>query len=56
VSMDAAIGDLDSGDILIDVDKIVEVGRNIAAPNAAVIDGRDRFSIPGMVNEHIHTW
>ena len=56
VSMDAAIGDLDSGDILIDVDKIVEVGRNIAAPNAAVIDGRDRIVIPGMVNAHIHTW
>ena len=32
VSMDAAIGDLDSGDILIDGEKIVAVGRNIAAP------------------------
>ena len=56
VSMDAQIGDLDGGDILIDGDKIVEVGRNVDADNATIVDGRDRIVIPGMVNAHIHTW
>src|SRR5258706_6398497 len=56
VSMDPAIGDLDGGDILIDGEKIVAVGRNINATHATVIDGRGYIVIPGMVNAHIHTW
>ncbi len=56
VSMDPAIGDLDGGDILIDGEKIVEVGRNIRADHANAIDGRGYILIPGMVNAHIHTW
>jgi 5-methylthioadenosine/S-adenosylhomocysteine deaminase len=56
VSMDPRIGDIDGGDILIDGEKIVEVGRNLSADNATVVDGRDRIVIPGMVNAHIHTW
>ena len=35
--MDPRIGDIHGGDILIDGDKIVEVGRNIAADNAHAI-------------------
>jgi len=56
VSMDSAIGDIDGGDILIDAEKIVEVGRNINAGGAEVVDGRDRIVTPGIVNAHIHTW
>ncbi|HWP88181.1 MAG TPA: 5-methylthioadenosine deaminase, partial [Burkholderiales bacterium] len=56
VSMDPAIGDLDGGDILIDGEKIVAVGRHIEAGDATVIDGRGYIAIPGLVNAHIHTW
>ena len=56
VSMDPKIGDLNGGDILIDGEKIVEVGRNISADNAAVVDGSGHIVIPGLVNAHIHTW
>jgi len=56
VSMDPKIGDLDGGDILIDGEKIVDVGRNLGAADAVIVDGRDRVVIPGMVNAHIHTW
>jgi len=56
VSMDSAIGDLDGGDILIDGEKIVAVGRHIEAGDATVIDGRGYIAIPGLVNAHIHTW
>ena len=56
VSMDPKIGDLNGGDILIDGEKIVEVGRNISADNATVVDGSGHIVIPGLVNAHIHTW
>ncbi|OGA25729.1 MAG: hypothetical protein A3I01_00145 [Betaproteobacteria bacterium RIFCSPLOWO2_02_FULL_65_24] len=56
VSMDPAIGDIERGDVLIEDDRIAEVGRGIAAPNAAIEDGTGRIVMPGMVNAHIHTW
>ena len=56
VSMDAAIGDIDAGDILIDGDRIAEVGRNIDAPGAELVDATDHIVMPGLVNAHIHTW
>lgn len=56
VSMDPTIGDMDSGDILIDDGRIIEVARNIAADHATIVDGRGHIVIPGMINAHIHTW
>ena len=56
ISMDPQIGDVENGDVLIDGEKIIEVGHNLAATDATVVDGRDRIVIPGMVNAHIHTW
>ena len=56
VSMDDRIGDIENGDVLIEGDKIVEVGRNLEAAGAQVIDGRDHIVMPGLVNAHIHTW
>ena len=56
VTMDPALGDIHDGDILIDGAKIAEVGRNINAADAAIVDGRGRIVTPGLVNGHIHTW
>jgi len=56
VSMDDAIGDIRGGDVLIEDDKIVEVGRNIDAGNAEVIDAADMIVAPGLINGHEHTW
>lgn len=56
VSMDRKIGDINGGDILIDGERIVEVGRNISADGAELVDARDHIVIPGLVNAHIHTW
>jgi len=56
VTMDPQLGDLESGDVLIDGDKIADVGPNIEARGAEVIDGRDHVVFPGLVNAHIHTW
>jgi len=56
VSMDDAIGDIRGGDVLIEDDKIVEVGRNIDAGDAEVIDAAGMIVAPGLINGHEHTW
>jgi 5-methylthioadenosine/S-adenosylhomocysteine deaminase len=56
VSMDPSIGDLKAGEILIDRDRIVAVGRNLNADADATIDAPDMIAMPGLVNAHLHTW
>lgn len=47
--------EVDNGDILLSGGKIVEVGRNIAAPEGAVvIDGKGKFVTPGLIDIHSH--
>ncbi|PCI03362.1 MAG: cytosine deaminase [Hyphomicrobiales bacterium] len=56
VSMDDKVGDF-IGDILISDDKILEVGKNLTAPEGAkIIDASGKIALPGFVNAHIHTW
>lgn len=56
ISMDPSVGDFDAGDIRIDGERIVEVGRHLDSADAQVIDAEGCIVIPGMVNAHIHTW
>jgi cytosine/adenosine deaminase-related metal-dependent hydrolase len=56
ISMDRKVGDFNSGDILIDDDKIIKVARSIRAPNATVMNADGMIVMPGFVNAHIHTW
>jgi cytosine/adenosine deaminase-related metal-dependent hydrolase len=56
LTVDPRLGDLDRGDLLIEDDRIVEVGRNLAAAGAAEIDASRMIVMPGLVNTHIHTW
>jgi 5-methylthioadenosine/S-adenosylhomocysteine deaminase len=56
VSMDAAIGDLPKGDVLIEADHIAAVAPSIAADDAEVIDGSRMLLLPGLINGHLHTW
>jgi 5-methylthioadenosine/S-adenosylhomocysteine deaminase len=56
VSMNAAVGDFDRGDVLIEDGVIVEVAERIDAPDAAVIGATDRIVLPGFVDTHRHTW
>ena len=44
------------GDILIEGDRIARIGEGFEAPGVAVIDGRDRLVMPGLVNAHLHSW
>ena len=56
VSMDPRVGNLRGGEVLIDGDKIVEVGAKVNAEGAEVLDATGCIVIPGLINAHQHTW
>jgi 5-methylthioadenosine/S-adenosylhomocysteine deaminase len=55
LSVDPQIGDLPTGDVLIDGDRIAGVEASIDA-DAEVVDCTGRVVIPGFVDTHRHTW
>ncbi len=56
LSMDAEIGDLASGDVLIRDGQIIEVAASIDAPQAQIIDATNMVIMPGFVETHWHMW
>src|SRR6187431_1775397 len=56
LSLDRAVGDFEQADVLIEGKKISAVRPNISAPNAQVIDAKNRIVIPGFVDTHRHMW
>jgi len=57
LTMDSQRGDLPRGDLLIEGDRIADIGANLAAPAAAqTIDASGMIVMPGLVNAHQHTW
>jgi len=56
LSMDADVGDFDRGDVLIEGARIADVGKNIDAPEAEVIDASEMIVMPGFVDTHRHLW
>lgn len=43
-------------DILVDGDRIAEVGERLNPAGAEVVDLTNRIIIPGLINAHLHTW
>ncbi|HEY1757260.1 MAG TPA: amidohydrolase family protein [Bryobacteraceae bacterium] len=59
VTMDARLGTLPLGDVLIDGDRIAAIepaGRIRAEEHGEVVDGIGKIVIPGLINAHLHTW
>src|ERR1700756_4734731 len=56
VSMDAKVGDLVKGDVLIEGSKISAIAPQINAADAQVIDALDAIIVPGLVDCHRHSW
>ncbi|HMG31084.1 MAG TPA: amidohydrolase family protein [Jiangellaceae bacterium] len=55
LSMDAEVGDLARGDVLIEDDTIAAVGPDLDA-DAEVVDVSGKIVIPGFIDSHRHTW
>jgi 5-methylthioadenosine/S-adenosylhomocysteine deaminase len=55
LTVDPQLGDLPTGDVLIDGDKIETVAPSVDA-DAEVIDATGKIVIPGFVDTHRHTW
>jgi 5-methylthioadenosine/S-adenosylhomocysteine deaminase len=56
LTMDPAIPDLASGDVLIRNGAIAGVGQKLDAKGAQVIDGRGMICMPGFIDTHWHLW
>ena len=56
LSMDAAVGDFDRADVLIEGDRIAAVGPTLAAADAQVIDATGMIVMPGFIDSHRHIW
>jgi cytosine/adenosine deaminase-related metal-dependent hydrolase len=56
VSMDPDIGDMPTGDLLIEDDRIREIGQGLDASDVEVIDASNMIVLPGLINAHIHAW
>jgi 5-methylthioadenosine/S-adenosylhomocysteine deaminase len=56
LTVDETLGDLADADVLIEDDRIVEIGSDLGVEDAEVIDVRGRIVMPGFVDTHRHTW
>ena len=56
VTLDAAIGTIRNGELLLRDDTIEAAGRNLGAAADETIDASDKIVMPGLVNAHMHTW
>jgi cytosine/adenosine deaminase-related metal-dependent hydrolase len=56
LSMDAAIGDIEHGSVLVEGSRIVAVERDLGSVDAEVIDAAGGVIMPGFVDTHRHTW
>ena len=56
VSCDSNVGELKSGDLLINGSKIEAIGPALSAPDAEVIDATNKLVLPGLIDTHRHTW
>ena len=56
VSMDPAVGDLPSGDVLIEDGRIAAVAARVDVPDAEIVSAAGRIVLPGFVDTHRHMW
>src|SRR6478752_2370064 len=56
LTQDPQLDELPRADILIEGDRIVQVGTDLSAADAVVIDAAGDVVIPGFIDTHRHTW
>jgi cytosine/adenosine deaminase-related metal-dependent hydrolase/ribose/xylose/arabinose/galactoside ABC-type transport system permease subunit len=56
LTLDPELGDLVAGDVLVEGDRIVAVGPDLANGEVEVIDASGMIVMPGFVDSHRHIW
>jgi cytosine/adenosine deaminase-related metal-dependent hydrolase len=56
LSLDPSVGDFAVGDVLIEDDRILQVGPNLANGAVETIDASGMIVMPGFVDSHRHIW
>src|SRR5712692_6543430 len=56
LTMDAGLGDLPDGDVLVEGEQIAAVGPRLAVDDAEILDARGCVVLPGLIDTHRHTW
>jgi cytosine/adenosine deaminase-related metal-dependent hydrolase len=56
VSMDADVGEIPNGDVLVEDGVIVEIGPGLEVSGAEEVDATGMIVMPGFVDTHRHTW
>lgn len=56
LTQDPKLGEMAGADVLIEDGKIVDVGPDLSADDARVIDAAGDIVIPGFIDTHRHTW
>jgi 5-methylthioadenosine/S-adenosylhomocysteine deaminase len=56
LTQDDQLGELPNADVLIEGDRILEVGPDLNADGAEVLDAAGDIVMPGMIDTHRHTW
>jgi 5-methylthioadenosine/S-adenosylhomocysteine deaminase len=56
LSMDPGVGDFRRGSVLVEDDRIVDVGQTIDVEDCEVIDASESIVMPGLVDAHRHLW
>jgi cytosine/adenosine deaminase-related metal-dependent hydrolase len=56
LTMDPSLGDIVDGDVLLEDDKIVAIGREFTVSNAETIDATGMIVLPGFADTHRHSW
>jgi cytosine/adenosine deaminase-related metal-dependent hydrolase len=56
LTQDDQLGERAGADVLIDGDRIADVGRGLGADGATVIEAEGDIVLPGFIDTHRHTW
>jgi len=56
LTMDSAVPNLQTGDVLIEGDRIAQVGKNLQPEGAQIIDAAGSIVMPGLIDAHHHMW
>ncbi len=56
LTQDDSLGEMAGADVLVEGDRIAEVGKSLSAEGARVIEADGDIVIPGFVDTHRHTW